>query len=205
MLRMRLSPQPTDWREGRRLRAWELYQQGWSQKQIAAALGVSPGAVSQWIARAKAGGVTALRKQPRSGATPKLTQEQRERLPDLLLRGAEAFGFVGDVWTQQRIAAVIKREFGVSYHPDHIGRLLHAIGWSVQKPIERASERNDAAIERWRSKNGQRSKKAEDEGRTLVWIDEAGFYSLPTLVRTWAPIGEPPTRALLLSYLCSAL
>ena len=35
-------------------------------------------------------------------------------------------------------------------------------------------------------------KKAEDEGRTLVWIDEAAFYLLPALVRSWAPIGEPP-------------
>ena len=149
MLGMNQSPQPTDWREGRRLRAWELYKQGWSQKQIAAALGVSKGAVSQWVARGKAGGVDALRNRPRSGATPKLTQQQRQLLPDILRRGAQAYGFGGDVWTQERIAAVIKREFGVSYHPDHIGRLLRAIGWSVQKPIERATERNDAAIERW--------------------------------------------------------
>jgi transposase len=150
MLGMKQSPRPTDWREGRRLRAWELYQQGWPQKQIAAALGVSAGAVSQWVARGKAGGVDALRNRPHSGAIPKLSQQQREHLPDILQRGAQAYGFVGDVWTQERIASVIKREFGVSYHHDHIGRLLRAIGWSVQKPIERATERNDAAIERWR-------------------------------------------------------
>lgn len=159
MLRMSKSPQPTDWREGRRLRAWELYQEGWPQKQIAAALGVSKGAVSQWVARGKTGGVDALRKQPRSGAIPKLSEQQRHQLPDILRRGAQAYDFVGDVWTQQRIAAVIKREFGVSYHVDHIGRLLRAIGWSVQKPIERASERNDAAIERWRSEKWPEIKK----------------------------------------------
>lgn len=159
MLGMNVSPPPTDWREGRRLRAWELYQQGWPQKQIAAALGVSAGAVSQWIARGRAGGVEALRNQPRLGATPKLTQQQRARLPDLLLRGAPAYGFVGDVWTQERIASVIKREFGVSYHPDHIGRLLRSEGWSVQKPIERATERNDAAIEHWRNQKWPAIKK----------------------------------------------
>ena len=98
-------------------------------------------------------------KSPHPGATPKLTQERRERLPDLLKRGAEAYGFVGNVWTQARIAIVIKREFGVSYHADHIGRLLHAIGWSVQKPTLRASERNDAAIERWRSEKWPAIKK----------------------------------------------
>jgi transposase len=159
MLDMNQSPQPTNWREGRRLRAWELYEQGWPQKQIAAALGVSKGAVSHWVARGKADGVDALRNRPRSGATPKLAEPQRQHLPDILRRGAQAYGFVGDVWTQQRIAAVIKREFGVSYHVDHIGRLLRAIGWSVQKPIERAIERNDATIERWRSEKWPAIKK----------------------------------------------
>jgi transposase len=159
MLGMNHSPQPTDWREGRRLRAWELYEQGWSQKQIGAALGVSKGAVSQWIARGKAGGAGALRNRPRSGATPKLTQQQRQLLPALLRRGAQAYGFGGDVWTQERIAVVIKREFGVTYHVDHSGRLLRAIGWSVHKPIQRATERNDAAIERWRRENWPAIKK----------------------------------------------
>jgi len=156
---MSTTPQPTNWREGRRLRAWDLHQQGWPQKQIAVALGVSQGAVSQWIARGRAGGPEALRNRSHPGATPKLTNEQRERLPALLKRGAQAYGFVGDVWTQARIATMIKREFGVSYHPDHIGRLLRAIGWSVQKPIERASERNDAATLRWRSEKWPEIKK----------------------------------------------
>ena len=107
-----------------------------------------------------------MRNRSRPGAIPKLTKQQRERLPALLKRGAQAYGFVGDVWTQARIASVIKREFGVSYHVDHIGRLLRSIGWSVQKPIERATERNDAAIERWRKEKWPAIKKkpnASDE------------------------------------------
>src|SRR5215212_9996178 len=108
MLGMNQSPQLTARREGRRLRAWALYEQGWPRKQSAVALSVSKGAVSQWVARAKAGGVDALRNQPRSGATPKLTVQQRQQLPDLLRRGAQAYGFIGDIWTQQRISAVIK-------------------------------------------------------------------------------------------------
>src|SRR5258706_2603054 len=156
---MSTTPQPIDWREGRRLRAWDLHQQGWSQKQIAIALGVTKGAVSQWIARGRVGGRDALRTRSRPGATQKLTLQQRARLPELLQRGAQAYGFLGDVWTQARIATVIKREFGVSYHVDHIGRLLRAMGWSVQKPIERASERNDAEIERWRSEKWPAIKK----------------------------------------------
>ena len=156
---MKTTPQPTDWREGRRLRAWDLYQQGWSQKQIAVALGVTQGAVSQWIARGRAGGAVALRNRSHPGATPKLTQEQRERLPELLKPGAEAYGFVGDVWTQARIASVIKREFGVSYHPTHCSRLLSAIKHSRQKPKTRASQRDEQAIQVWRDHHSLEVKK----------------------------------------------
>ena len=143
-----MSP-PRDWREARRLRAWELKQQGWQQRTIAAALGVTPGAVSQWLKRAATGGVAALRNRLRPGPTPKLTAEQRARIPDLLARGAEAHGFVGDVWTTPRVAAVIEREFGVRYHPAHVSRLLRAIGWSLQRPIRRATQRDEAAIAAW--------------------------------------------------------
>ena len=69
-----LSRKATDWREGRRLRAFELKQQGWSQQRITEALGVSKGAVSQWMKRARdGGGVQALKRQPAPGALPRLT------------------------------------------------------------------------------------------------------------------------------------
>lgn len=138
---MSKTPQPKDWHEARRLRAWELSQQNWAQKQIAIALGVSEGAVSQWIKRGREGGIEMLRNKPRPGAKPKLTAPQRAQLPELLARGAPAFSFIGDMWNQERIVAVTKREFGVSYHHDHISRLLRSIGWSYKKPIERISTR----------------------------------------------------------------
>lgn len=108
-----LSKEATDWREGRRLRAWELKQDGWSQQEIAEALGVSKGAVSQWMKRTRQGGVEALKRQPAPGAAPRLSEEQRARVPELLERGAEAYGFRGEVWTCGRVAEVIRREFGV--------------------------------------------------------------------------------------------
>ena len=140
---------PRDWREGRRLRAWELKQQGWTQRLIAAALGVTPGAVSQWMTRVRQGGVQGLRRRIAPGPQPKLTAEQRAQLPAVLAQGAEAWGFQGEVWTTRRIAAVIEQAFGVRYHPAHVSRLLRTIGWSPQKPVVRATQRDEAAIAAW--------------------------------------------------------
>jgi transposase len=161
-----------EWREGRRRRAWELKQQGWKQKAIAAALGVTKGAVSQWMRRVREGGVEALRRHKASGPIPKLTTEQVAQLPILLAPGAEAFGYRGQVWTTRRVADLIHRTFGVRYHPAHISRLLRAVRWSVQKPIQRATQRNEAAIEAWQQERWPALKKRRlAEKRTMVWID----------------------------------
>ncbi len=137
--------------EWRRLRAWALHQAGWSGRAIAQALGVTPGAVSQWLKRAREGGAQALVHRRPPGSAPRLSAEQQAQLPTLLAYGAEAYGFMGDVWTSKRVVAVIKQEFGVGYHRAHVSRLLRQIGWSVQKPIQRALQRDEQAIARWAS------------------------------------------------------
>ena len=154
-----LSSQATNWRESRRLRAWELHQKGWKQRHIAEALGVTPRAVSQWLKRGRDGGVESLRHQPPPGAMPRLSSEQREQLLELLSQGAPALGFQGDVWTQPRVATLIRDRFRISYHPAHVGRILKPCGWSSQKPIHRASQRNEATIQRWKEERWPQIKK----------------------------------------------
>jgi transposase len=143
----------TDWREARRLQAWHLQQQGWPQRQIALALGVSKGAVSQWMKRAHQGGPEALGHRPPPGAPRRLSTQQLARLPELLHRGSQAYGFRGELWTRGRIAAVIHLEWGVWYHPSHVGRLLKTMRWSRQKPARRARQRDELAIARWREES----------------------------------------------------
>ena len=143
--------QPQDWREARRIRAWELKEAGWKPIRIAEALGVTRGAVSQWFKAAEVGGVEALRKRTGGGPKPGLSETDLKRLEQLLTQGAQAHGFRGEVWTRARVGEVIKREFGLVYTPEHVGNLLKKIGWSRQKPLKRASQRNEGAIEQWRN------------------------------------------------------
>ena len=138
-----------DWREGRRRRGMELLKLGWRPSRIAEALGVSRATVSHWITRAEQD-QSAWRTQPRSGRPAKLTKEQLEMIPDMLSHGAEAWGFLGEVWTCDRVAKVVHRQFGVSYHQAHVSRLLKKLRWSPQVPIVRAIQRDEGAIERWR-------------------------------------------------------
>src|SRR5258707_15245561 len=139
------SPQ-LDWREGRRRRVWALKEQGWKQQEIAAALGETAGAISQWLKRSREQGVEALRRHPAPGRQPRLTSEQLAQLPALVERGPEAYGFRGQVWTCRRVGRVPWRPLCVTYHPPHISRLLHAVRPKVQPARTQAGPRDAAGI-----------------------------------------------------------
>src|SRR3712207_2230695 len=140
----RLSAATEAWR---RRRAWELHQGGWSGRAIAAALGVGPSAVSNGLRTVREGGVTALRaRRAQTGRRSKLTDEQKERLLRLLTSSAEAHGASGERWTGKRVAHLIKREFGLTYHPEYIPRLLRSLGWSPHQPVTQASQRDEAKL-----------------------------------------------------------
>jgi transposase len=180
-------------REWRRMRAWQLVQLGWKQRHVATALGVTEGAVSQWVAKARDEGPAALLARPRPGHPAKLDPDQIRLIPDFLGHGAEAYGFRGEVWTCGRVAKVIKEELGVSYHKGHVSRLLKQLHWTPQMPIVRAIQRDEEEIEHWRVKVWPRLKaEAHRERRTLVFVDESGFYLLPGKVKTYAPEGRTP-------------
>ena len=136
--------------QARRLRAAELFTAGVRQAVVARQLDVSAQAVSVWHARFKAGGTDALRSKGPSGPAPRLSDAQLARIEQALLEGATANGFVGELWTLDRVAVVIQRLTGVQHHPAHVWALLrHRLGWSVQRPRRRAAERDQAAIDRW--------------------------------------------------------
>ena len=184
---------PPECREWRRFRALYLKHRGWYQRDIAEALDVSEEAVSRWLARARGGGCAALRARSASGHPPRLSPAQRRSIPELLWHGPEAYGFRGQVWTCARIARILDEEFGVRYHKDHVGRLLTELHWTPQQPIQRAIQRDEEAIRRWRDETWpELRQRAGRERRTLVFEDESGFYLLPGVVKTYAPEGLTP-------------
>ena len=136
--------------EERRLEAARLLRQGrLSQAEIARQLGASRASVSRWAATLAQDGQRGLEARPIPGRSPRLDEKAWVRLGRLLDRGAVAAGFATERWTLKRIAALIEREFGVSYHPRYLERPLKAHGFSVQRPATRAKERDELVIAVW--------------------------------------------------------
>jgi transposase len=162
-------PSPHDERaalEARRLQAAELFAQGRSQAEVAHELGVSRQSAQVWHTAWQQGGVDALRGRGPTGPDPKLSDAQLAKVEQALLQGARANGFDTDLWTLERVAVVITQLTGVRYHPGHVWVILrHRLGWSLQRPERRASERDEQAIQRWVAQEWPRIKKGPPRNR----------------------------------------
>jgi transposase len=148
--------------EGRRMKAAALFGQGKSQAEVVRALQVSRQTASRWHADWKARGKNGLKAAGRAGRKPRLTPGQLRKVEAELLRGPKAHGYATELWTLPRVAGVIKKSCGVSYHPGHVWRLLRQMGWSCQTPTRRAKERDEEAIERWVKEKWPQIKKKPD-------------------------------------------
>jgi transposase len=153
-------------REARRLQAAELFAQGRTQAEVARELGVSRQSAHLWHARFAQGGVEALRSRGPTGPDPKLSAAQLVQVEQALLQGARANGFDTDLWTLERVAVVITQLTGVRHHPGHVWVILrHRLGWTLQRPERRASERDDEAIARWVAQEWPRIKRGPPQHR----------------------------------------
>jgi len=145
--------------ETRRLRAADLLGRGKGTNEVARLVGVTPSCVSKWKKTLRRRGPKGLKARPHPGRQARLSPAHKRRLLAMLKKGALAAGYDNDLWTCRRVRDLIGKTFGVWYDFNHVGRILHALGLSVQKPEARARERDEAAIARWRRKDWPRLKK----------------------------------------------
>jgi transposase len=136
--------------ERRRQRAIALLERGLSLKEVARRVRASFSSVFRWQQAVLQDGPGALKAKPVPGRPRKLQEDECRQLLKLLSEGALAYGFPNDLWTLKRITAVIRKEFGVVYHPNHLWRLLRRAGWSCQVPERRAIQRDPQAIAHWK-------------------------------------------------------
>ena len=145
--------------EKRRLRAAALLRQGLTEAEVARRVGVHRQSVNRWKQALEASGREGLKRAGRAGRKPKLNQSDLREIESDLKRGPEAFGYETGLWTTQRVANLIKERFGVRFTARHAGTLLQQLGWSCQRPVGRALERNEDAILRWKKATWPRLKK----------------------------------------------
>ncbi len=127
------------------------------------------------------------------GARCKLDPGQLRVLETVLDAGPVASGWSDQCWTLVRIAEIVLRRFGVEYTLAGLDLLLHRIGWSVQVPSRKATERDEAKIAAWKDEQWPLIKrKAADLGAWLCFEDEAGQGLRPPKGRTWGRRGHTP-------------
>lgn len=134
------------WRRGRAVLG---YIEGTRVIALAGQLGVTRGAINRWLQWYEAAGVEALVTRKAPGAPHQLSDEQREELVAIIEAGPQATGYTSGVWTGPMIGDVIEREFGVRYHNHHVPRLLHQLGFSVQRPRKRLARADAEAQANW--------------------------------------------------------
>lgn len=135
--------------EQRRIKAIALLAQGLRPVDVAKQLGVDRRSVRRWKSSFRKTGKEALKAIPSLGRPLKLVARNKIKLEQILLGGAKNAGYPTNLWTCPRITAIIYRTFKIRYHSAHVSRILHAMGWSPQKPERRAKERDEKAIATW--------------------------------------------------------
>lgn len=147
-----------------------LLDSGLTMEEVSHRVGTSIASVWRWRHAFVEGGTAALTAKPVPGRPAKLSQTQCSRLVDILLDGAMAYGYPNEIWTLKRIARVIRQEFGVRHHPNHVWRILRELHWSCQVPERRPVQRDEQAVEHWKRYKWPHIKKG---------------------ARTWGPSGFP--------------
>lgn len=177
--------------EALRLRVVGQVAAGAHPEDVAASLGMHRKTVYGWLAKYREGGKDALMARPVPGRPAKLSGAQMRQLYTLIVGvDPRQLQFDVAVWTRGLVRQLIRREFGVAVSVVSVGRLLHMMGLSAQRPLHRAYEQDPEAVRRWRSETYPAIRaQAQEAGATAYFADEAGVRSDYHAGTTWAPAG----------------
>lgn len=185
-----LRSRPRDFQalEQRREQAARLFAKGETTLAfVARQLKVSRQSVSRWYGEWKNAGPAALKAAGRAGRKARLSPAQLHNVEEALLQGAAAHGFSAELWTLPRVATVIERVTGVSFHPGHVWKILGSINWTVQKPAQQAKERSEENVEYWKNVRWPELKKT-------LQSRKRGSFSRTNLASPKNPRSAPPGR-----------
>src|SRR6266536_3407624 len=178
--------------ERRRHLAVQRVMEGFTPQEVADFLGVDTSSVSRWLSAFRRDGDAGLASRPVPGRPSKLSYTQEKIVFRWLAESPTAHGFSTDLWSAPRLAQLICRELGVSFHPEYLTVWLRQRGYTPQKPRRIPRERDDKAIALWLARDWPRIKrKAREREACLMLLDESGLLMAPLLRRSWAPRGHP--------------
>lgn len=178
--------------EFKRRRTFELLDLGETPATIARYLGVCRNSIYEWRNSKRNGKQPCSKRQ--SGRPRLIASEELRELEELLLQGSVAHGWINEMWTTHRVKDILCRHFNIKVSRTTAWRILrHSLRWSPQQPTVKLVERDEEAIERWQTHEFDRIKaQADKRGAYLVFVDEAGFMLMPSMRKTFAPIGQTP-------------
>jgi len=139
----------TNWLERRRLQAGKFFEKEKTQAWVARHFRVSTATTNAWAKAWKNKGAEGLKAKGRPGAPPKLSEDKLAKVEKALIEGPQTQGYDTELWTLSRIAKLVKKTTGASYHPGHVWKILQDLGWTAQRPETRARERNEKKIKTW--------------------------------------------------------
>jgi transposase len=136
--------------EKRRIKGARLLKKGKTKSEVARILGVSPEAVRQWSEILKKEGIEGLKSKGKPGPKPRLTEADKEKIKEAILKGPQAFGYTTALWTLKRITHLIKKVAKVKYHPGYVWYILRSLGFTCQRPKVKNKHCNEAEILAWK-------------------------------------------------------
>jgi len=176
--------------------AVERVREGERASSVVASFGFHRTTIYKWLNAASRPGVglKALRSSPATGRRRSLTPRQEQQVFRWINgRDPRQYGLDFGLWTRSLVADLIERKFGIRLGVTAVGALLAKLGLTPQKPLQRAYQRDPAAIEAWqRERFPAIARQAKALGGEVYFWDESGFRADTVHGKTWGKKGETP-------------